>query len=220
VGIETEQSIQVGLLEDDSLARASLSRSFNNTGIEIAFTAKTAGEFLSLWRTRPINLALLDCHLGDGPTGIDVARKLRQEDKDIALVFLTSFEDPRMLAGENTELPVGSRYLTKQKVETISTLVNTMREAVEKPREPISGITSPFHSLSDSQIETLGLVAQGLSNAEIAKRQFVSEKTVENHIRKISKELNITTPSGMNSRVHFAKVYLRAMGLTEISPVI
>lgn len=214
MGIPTKTAtIRLGLLEDDDLLRSALSKSLKASDIEIVLAAKKPAEFLSLWRTKQIEVALLDCHLGEGPDGIDVARKLRLEDKSIGIVFLTSFEDPRMLPGSNGELPNGSRYLNKRNSHSIEIIADAIRQAAQEPLSPISGHISPFHNISNSHLETLKYVAQGLSNAEIAKRKFLSEKTIESHIRKISDELNLVIPIGMNSRVHIARVYLRALGL-------
>lgn len=207
------QPIRLGLLEDDDLLRSALSKSFSESEIEVVIAANGASEFLSAWRTNPIDVALLDCHLGEGPDGVDVARKLRTENKNIGIVFLTSFEDPRMLPGHSGDMPLGSRYLTKRSAHSIEMITDAIRNASENPLSPMSGFTSPFHNISDTHLETLKFVAQGLSNAEIAKRKFLSEKTVESHISKISNELALTTPIGRNSRVHVARVYLQAMGL-------
>jgi DNA-binding NarL/FixJ family response regulator len=56
-------------------------------------------------------------------------------------------------------------------------------------------------------------VAQGLSNAEIAKRRFIKEKSVELTISRMAKSLGIESNISANQRVHIARVYFRAIGV-------
>jgi DNA-binding NarL/FixJ family response regulator len=56
-------------------------------------------------------------------------------------------------------------------------------------------------------------MAQGLSNAEISKRRFVTEKSVETSIARLAKVMGLTNDPGQNQRVHMARVYFRALGV-------
>jgi DNA-binding NarL/FixJ family response regulator len=69
-----------------------------------------------------------------------------------------------------------------------------------------------FGSLTDVQVETLKLVAEGLSNSEIAIQRSVSQKSIEQTIARVSKALGITPDSKSNQRVHIARVYFRSIG--------
>ena len=71
-----------------------------------------------------------------------------------------------------------------------------------------------MEKLSDGQVETLRLIAEGYSNSEIAKMRFVSEKTVESTITKIVRELGLQTISGRNPRMQMARAYFRARGVS------
>jgi DNA-binding NarL/FixJ family response regulator len=66
--------------------------------------------------------------------------------------------------------------------------------------------------LSDTQIETLRLVAQGLSNLEIAKQRFVTEKSVELTISRVAKKLGISRDQASNQRVQLVKKVLELTG--------
>jgi DNA-binding NarL/FixJ family response regulator len=158
-----------------------------------------------------LNAVLLDLHLGAGPTGLDVAKELSKTNPETGIVFLTSFEDPRLLNPKLGELPEGSSYLVKGEISEISTLDDAIASALAK-----TGKLPSFGSLgllSDTQVETLQLVAQGLSNAEIAKQRFITEKSVEITISRIAKALGITQEPTKNQRVHIAKVYFRSRGI-------
>ena len=68
------------------------------------------------------------------------------------------------------------------------------------------------HGLTDVQIETMRMVAEGLSNAEIAERRVVAVKSVENLIARIAKQLDIDNDGGRNQRVMITREYYRLIG--------
>ena len=138
---------------------------------------------------------------------------LRKNYPNIGVVFLTSYKDPRLLRSSLPELPVGSIFLIKQEINNPDVLELKIREAFmfksvnanESPK-----IESEF---TDSQIETLKLLAQGLSNSEIAKRRFVTEKAVELTIARLAKKFDIPYDSASNQRVVLAKKVFALMGI-------
>lgn len=69
--------------------------------------------------------------------------------------------------------------------------------------------------LSDVQLETLRLVAQGLSNTEIARRRQVTEKSIEASITRLLKSLNIPRDEGSNQRVQLARLYFESQGFSS-----
>jgi DNA-binding NarL/FixJ family response regulator len=109
-------------------------------------------------------------------------------------------------------MPSGSQYLTKRSVSDLNVLLQAIRDSMSTKRTSASQPIAAFGDLSDVQIETLRLVAEGLSNAEIAKRRFVKPKSVELTISRVAKALGISHDSSQNQRVHIAKVYFRAVG--------
>ena len=66
--------------------------------------------------------------------------------------------------------------------------------------------------LSATQLGTLRLIAQGLSNAEISRQRHVTEKSVEAVITRITKILGIPKSESVNQRVHLAKLYYESIG--------
>lgn len=208
-------ALKIGILEDETLFASLLSNSLHGERRTVEFVASKPSEFLSMFRLKSIDCAVLDVHLGDGPSGFEVAQKLRQESPTIGIVFLTSFEDPRLFTKSAPELPVGSKYLVKQEIENLTEIEKYVDEAVDAPHAPLSGIDSTLSELADQQIEVLRLLARGMTNAEIAAQMFVSEKTVESNISKIAKALGLKKLHGGNSRVALAKLYYRSAGLKK-----
>lgn len=202
------------VIEDDDLMRVSLVAALSSAGIDVIASAKTSAEALDHARTRFPHIALIDVHLGRGPTGVDVAHALRKNDPQIGIVFLTSFEDPRLIA-ENKALPQGSQYLLKKDVQSIDVIVAAIESSrVGKNRRITSEVPSQLGHLSDVQLETLRLIAQGLSNTEIARRRQVTEKSIEASITRLLKSLNVPKGEGSNQRVQLARLYFESRGLS------
>jgi two-component system, NarL family, nitrate/nitrite response regulator NarL len=207
-------SLRVLVLEDDPFTRLSVVSALRHFGFDVVAEEALPQEALERAQlTRP-EVALLDLHLGKGATGLDVAKELRRNNPKIGIVMLTSFEDPRLLSPSLPPIPRGSVYLTKRSVQNLVLLKTAVLEAAEKAttnsgKEHLQA----FGQLSDVQIETLRLVAQGLSNSEIAKRRFVKEKSVELTISRVAKSLGIVSNNTLNQRVHIARVYFRSTGV-------
>ena len=203
------------VIEDDDLMRVSLVAALALADVDVVASAKSSAEALELAHTHFPQVALVDLHLGRGPTGVDVAHELRKNDPRIGIVFLTSFEDPRLIA-ETKPLPQGSQYLLKKDVGSIDEIVGAITASLEGKNRRISKeLPSNMSQLSDVQLETLRLVAQGLSNTEIARRRQVTEKSIEASITRLLKSLNIPRDEGSNQRVQLARLYFESQGFSS-----
>lgn len=206
--------ISVLVVEDDAFTRTMLVTALKQAGLSVEFDTGSAAEAAKVAKTLRPRVGVLDLHLGDGPTGIDVAHALRRNDPTVGIVFLTSFSDPRLLHSNLPALPGNAQYLTKESVVEINVLLRALNDSLKTGavRSKFQ-VPSAVAGLTDSQIETLRLVAEGHSNAEIAKRRFVTEKAVEVTIGRIAKGLGLSMDSTRNQRVHMAKAYFRALGV-------
>ncbi|MDH6532411.1 DNA-binding NarL/FixJ family response regulator [Aurantimicrobium minutum] len=201
------------VIEDDDLMRVSLVAALSSAGINVLASSKTSAGAIDLARTHFPHVALVDLHLGKGPTGIDVAHELRKIDPRVGIVFLTSFEDPRLIA-ETRPLPQGSQYLLKKDVSSIDHIVASLDASLEgKNRRVRTELASTMSQLSDVQLETLRLIAQGLSNTEIARRRHVAEKSIEASITRLLKSLDLPKTQQSNQRVQLARLYFESQGL-------
>lgn len=205
--------VALGLLEDDTLLRSVLSEALESRGMRVAISSGKVDEFLSASSRNHIDCAVLDLHLGPGATGIDVAQKLIAVYPKIGIVFLTSFDDPRLAGSSQSFVPEGSVYLQKHQVRDSTVLVKAIADAIAKvPNSRTSGRTM-LGLLNDHQVEILALVAAGLSNSEIGKIRSISEKSVEANLTRIAKILELKNEPSQNHRVHMARVFFRARGV-------
>lgn len=150
--------------------------------------------------------ALIDLNLGPGPNGIDVAHGLREEDPHVGIVIMTTYEDPRLLSGAQRALPSGALYVVKDDLRSTA----QMRSAIDSAMTQAStkgGRTTRRLALSDTQIEILRMVAEGLTNAEIAKRRVVTERAVQTALTRILRALNFEPTEGQHSRVLLVQAY-------------
>ena len=210
--------VSIVIVEDDPFTRVTLASSLRAQGVDVVLATDRASEALELARRRPFHAAILDLHLGPGPTGIDLAVALRRLQRRLGLVILTSFDDPRLLGPTLPSAPPGTQYLTKRSVGGIDTLVAALRDAVDAAGSravtaPVPRADSPVQALTDTQIETLRLVARGHSNAEIARLRDVTEGSVEATITRLARALGVEANATRNQRVHMAQVYFRSLGL-------
>lgn len=209
----------VMVVEDDSFTRSTLCTALTSLGIKIVAETGSIKDAISLAREHKPDACLIDLDLGKGPTGIDLAYALRKLKSDIGIVFLTTYDDPRFLRSNMSVLPGGAEYLVKKSVKDILVVVSTLQRAIDSgknvgERNLIQSSLPRTQNLelTDLQVETLRLVSQGLTNTEIAKLRFITEKSVEQILSRISKILSIPKDSTHNQRVHMARVFFRNSG--------
>lgn len=214
-------AISVGVVEDEAFSRTALVTALRAHGLHVVLDTDRAAQAVELFRLRRPQVAILDIHLGTGPSGVDLATHLRRELPAIGVVFLTSFDEPRLLGASLPPLPPGSVYVAKSSVNSMSTLLRSIQAAADWRQTSVNGETvrrpgeHGLDELTDDQLDTLRLVAAGLSNAEIARRRVVREKSVEVMIGRIAKKLGLEADAARNQRVHLARVYLRTLGAKD-----
>lgn len=164
-------------------------------------------------QTRP-DVVLLDWNLPGG-TGADVTRSIRQQMPETKVVILTSETDGSVLT---EALEAGCSGLLSKHGELEDT-VEAVRAAylgeVTIPLPRLSTVlargsrTTPPTDLTKRELEILGLLAEGLSNAAIAEQLFISVNTVRNHVQRILEKL------GVHSKLEAVTTSLRS-GVVEV----
>lgn len=204
---------RIGIVEDNDLLRLSLGTSLAQENLEIAFSVSTALEALELIETAKIDVLIADLHLGETINGIDVSLLWQKAHPDLGVVYLTSYEDPRLISGGKSPVMAdNSIYLTKSSISDIDQLVQAIHLSLEKKSAPQNARTGPLAKLTDVQMETLSLLALGHSNKEIARIRGINEESVAISLNRISKALGLPAQMDRNQRVHLARVVLRGQG--------
>jgi DNA-binding NarL/FixJ family response regulator len=206
---------RVIVVDDDDFTRSMVVSSLQMQDYDVISESSTASSAIKTAIKLKPEVAILDLDLGTGPNGVDLALALRREIPRIAIVMLTTFEDPRFLSPNIPMLPEGSLYLVKREVGKIEKLGNAIEQALlnaKKLSKSDKSVQAPRANLTDNQVEILRLVAIGLSNAQIAKQRGINEKSVEQTISRITKELNLTSGAEKNSRVQLTRYYQQFVG--------
>jgi two-component system nitrate/nitrite response regulator NarL len=206
------------LIDDDPFARTVLTATITALGHEVVGTAATAPEALAKAQLLQPDIAVVDLDLGEGPTGIDVARGLRKMLPSIAILMLSTYTDPRLIGHNQASLPPGAQYLTKASVSDVTVLQDALEVAALSWDAPGAQAPSDINSesvtprLSDLQIDLLRLIAAGHSNAEIADRKHITVQSVEKAVNRLIKDLGIQVGKSQNPRVTIAQTYFRLAG--------
>jgi len=212
------QSGQLKLLivEDDKILLTMMSHALTTEGFNVlaANDAQSAMQYFD--KARP-DVVILDIDLGAGPSGIDLANKMRQISGRIAIVFCTSFKDMRFIQGDYLKYPLHTVVLKKADVVNMEKFSNAINEAVELIRESDDSKPDNLHEkyykdLTALEIELLTLIAGGHSNKQVAAEKGISLKSCENAIARLAKKLEIPAAEQSNQRVLLTRKYMELSG--------
>lgn len=217
--------MRVLMVDDDPFTRATLASSLQVLGCFV-IAAESVSTALRTMRNFAFenapNVALLDLDLGEGPTGLDLAQTLREEFPSLAIVMLSTYQDPRLIGTNLPALPLDAIYLVKGSISSPKVLGDALIKALEnitnkKSANLTKGEESiALNGLTDKQIEMMRLVAAGHSNTEIARRLWITEAAVEKSITRLSKNLALTGSKEQNLRVLIARAYHQYSGSVNV----
>ncbi len=204
------------IVEDDKILLTMMSGALTSEGFNVlaASDAQSAMQYFD--KARP-DVVILDIDLGAGPSGIDLANKMRQISGRIAIVFCTSFKDMRFIQGDYLKYPLHTVVLKKADVVNMEKFSNAINEAVELIRESDESKPDQLHEkyykdLTALEIELLTLIAGGHSNKQVAAEKGISLKSCENAIARLAKKLEIPAAEQSNQRVLLTRKYLELSG--------
>lgn len=215
-------AVRVVVADDDVLLREGLASLLERSGFEVIGQAGDATELLDLVREQRPALAIIDIRMppSHDTEGLDAAKTIRADWPDTAILVLSAHVDVEhameLLAGGQA---IG--YLLKSRVTDVTDFVDTVRRiangaSVIDPalvQELVSARRrdDPLAALSAREREVLTLMAEGLSNAGIGRRIWVTEGTVEKHVRSILTKLNLPESGDGHRRVRAVIMYLDSL---------
>jgi DNA-binding NarL/FixJ family response regulator len=207
-----EMPTRVVVADDDVLLREGLASLLDRSGIEVVGQAGNGVELLALVRSERPDVAIVDIRMPPAhmTEGLDAARVIRQELPDTAIVVLSAHVE----VDEAMELlAAGERigYLLKSRVTHVEEFIDTVHRIAEGASVVDPSLVQelvkarrqrdPLDVLSPREREVLALMAEGRSNAGIAAEIFVSEGTVEKHVRSILTKLDLHESEAAHRRV-------------------
>ena len=213
--------LRVVLAEDDVLLREGLASLLERSGFEVVGHAGDGAQLLALVDAETPELVVVDIRMPPTHTteGLDAAQRIRQEHPETGILVLSAHVEVE----HAMELLAGGRgigYLLKSRVTDVTDFIDTLQRigngaSVVDPalvQELVSARRrdDPLAALSARENEVLALMAEGRSNAGIAHRLWVTEGTVEKHVRSILTKLNLPETGDDHRRVLAVIAFLEA----------
>ncbi len=200
------QPIRVIVADDHGVVREGLRTLLTQAGLEVVALASSGEEAVQLALAHRPQVLLLDIRMPD-LDGLQVLRTLRDQAPEVAVVLLTTYDNPTYLS-QALQLEVAG-FLTKDVAPDLIPLAvraaaqghalftrEVLRRALQEPRsvEPSADAEARVLALglTEQEVRVLRLVAQGLSNQEIAERLHISLNTVKTHLKHIFSKLEVS----------------------------
>jgi DNA-binding NarL/FixJ family response regulator len=214
-------SISVVVAEDSVLVRAGVVSLLREEGFVVVAEADDYDSLLAAARLHRPMLVVTDVRMppNQKDEGIAAAALLRSEDPSVGVLVLSQHIEPAAAVSLLTNDRAGIGYLLKERVSHLSDFVEACHVVAAGGVVIDSLVTERLlqqHShdigdrLTEREIEVLGLMAQGRSNAAIARQLFCSAKTVEGHIRSIFTKLDLHQHPDDHRRVAAVVQFLHA----------
>jgi DNA-binding NarL/FixJ family response regulator len=203
---------RVVIADDEVLLREGLASLLERSGFDVVGQAGDGAELLALVRELEPDLAVVDIRMPPTHTteGLDAARAIREELPGTAVLVLSAHVDVEhamdlLASGER------SGYLLKSRVTDVDEFLDTLDRILKGGSAVDSALVQglvaarrvhdPLADLSPREREVLALMAEGRSNAGIARRLWVTEGTVEKHVHSILGKLRLPETQEDHRRV-------------------
>ena len=212
--------MRVTIADDSIIVREGLARVLADRQIDVIGTAGDADELLRLIAVEEPHVAIVDIRMPPTHTdeGLVVADIIRERFPNVSVLVLSQYTDAayalRLLAGDDR----ARGYLLKDRIAAIDELVEAIarvnagecvvdRELVRQLLEnPVAH--DRLAVLTERESEVLALIAEGLTDRGIGERLWLSQSTVETHVRHILRKLELPIGTSYNRRVAAVLAYL------------
>jgi DNA-binding NarL/FixJ family response regulator len=212
---------RVVIADDDFLLREGVASLLRESGLDVVGQAGDGSELLELVRDRRPDLAIVDIRMPPTHTteGLDAANVIREELPDTAILVLSAHVE---VTHAMTLLASGRRsgYLLKSRVDDLEEFVQDLERlcrggsvidpALVQELVDVRRADDPLEELTPREREVLAYMAEGRSNAGIARRLWVTEGTVERHVHNILVKLRLPTGQDDHRRVLAVIAFLNA----------
>jgi len=211
--------LRVVVAEDDVLYREGLASLLERSGFSVVGQARDGPHLLALVRATKPELAVVDIRMPPTNTteGLDAARAIRDELPDTCVLVLSAHVNVEF-ALDLVAHGRGLGYLLKSRVAHVADFIDALERiakggSVVDPalvHELVSARRQddPVDVLTSRERDVLALMAEGRSNTGIARRLWITESTVEKHIRSVLMKLNLPDTDDDHRRVLAAITFL------------
>jgi DNA-binding NarL/FixJ family response regulator len=215
----TARATRVIVADDDVLLREGLAGLLERSGFQVVGQCGNASELIELVREYQPELAIVDIRMPPSHTteGLEAARVIREEVPATAILVLSAHVE---VEHAMDLLSSGERigYLLKSRVTDVNDFLVTLERIVKGAsvvdpalvQELVAArrVKDPLEHISPRELEVLALMAEGRSNAGIARQLWVTEGTVEKHVHSILMKLRLSETEDDHRRVLAVVTYL------------
>jgi DNA-binding NarL/FixJ family response regulator len=202
MSVESKRSIKVLLVEDEEFTRVLIRESLVKIGMTVVDVASVQ-DALAVMDSFDPHVVLSDLDLGPGPDGADLLYKVEQTRPWTGMVVLTAHASPELALHGASRIPESATYLVKSQISSTEYLKTAIEESIVHPGaiNMMKKNSEDQFVVSGSQGEILKMIADGLSNAAIAREREVTLRAAEALIQRTFAALGIKGDPDMNSRV-------------------
>ncbi len=214
--------MRVALADDSLLFREGLARLLDEGGFEISGQTSDGETLLALIEAEPPDVAIVDIRMPPDhrDEGLIAARAIKERHPGVGVLVLSQYVEVQYALALVEDRRRGAGYLLKDRVEDLGEFVASVGRvaAGEVVIDPsvVSLLVSrarahdPLDELTAREHEVLRLMAEGRSNHAISAELFLTERTVESHVRSIFLKLNLQPAADDHRRVLAVLSYLRS----------
>ena len=194
--------IRVLLVEDEEFTRNMVSEMLTTSGVTVA-SVDSVTKAISMIESFDPHVVLTDLDLGNGPDGADLLLKVFKERPWTGMVIMTAHASPELAINDASRIPHPAVYIVKSEIKSISNLLLAIEESIEKTGkfQQSSAPSGEKITITVSQAEILHMLADGLSNASIAKERGITLRAAEALIQRTFIALGVNSDPNVNPRV-------------------
>ena len=209
------------IADDSVLLREGTARILEEHGFEVVGQAGDADDLLLKIRSYIPDVAVVDIRMPPTHTveGLEAAREIRTRHPSVSVLVLSQYVEPEYAMELLSDSAEGVGYLLKDRVADVDDFVAAVQRVADGGSALDPAIVSrlvgrnrrdnPVDTLTPREREVLELMAEGLSNAAIAGRLFVTERAVEKHVTSIFGKLRLGPDADAHRRVLAVLAFLR-----------
>ena len=200
--VETRGVIKVLLVEDEEFTRTLIRDSLTKIGMTVVDVGSVHDALAVMDEFDP-HVVVSDLDLGPGPDGADLLYKVEQTRPWTGMVVLTAHASPELALHGASRIPESATYLVKSQISSTEYLKAAIEESIVTPgaKSAANKNAEDQFVISATQGEILRMIADGLSNAAIARERNVTLRAAEALIQRTFAALGVKGDPDVNSRV-------------------
>ena len=194
--------IKVMLVEDEEFTRNMVGEMLTTSGVTVTSVASVSQALATIDTFDP-HVVLTDLDLGHGPDGADLLLKVFKDRPWTGMVIMTAHASPELAISDSSRIPDPTVYIVKSEIKSIANLLLAIEESIEKTGKFQTNFVASGEKITvtASQAEILRMIADGLSNASIAKERDITLRAAEALIQRTFQALGVNGDPSVNPRV-------------------